>query len=66
MTATAGIAGVRFNGLMRRFRVAVGKWRCNVLDVNDVDVGERLWEMVTGLPLLFSAVGAPTSFSRYE
>jgi hypothetical protein len=66
VTAAAEIGGLRFSGLIRRFRVAVGKLRRIVVDVNDLDVGERFWGMVTGLPLLLSAVGAPTRFSRHE
>ncbi len=35
--------------------MAVGTLRRIVIDVNDLDVGERFWSAVTGLPLRFSA-----------
>jgi hypothetical protein len=66
VTAAAEIGGLRFSGLMRRVRVAVRQLRRIVVDVNDLDVDERFWGMVTGLPLLVSAVGAPTRFTRRE
>ncbi|MDF3018250.1 MAG: hypothetical protein K0R44_3475, partial [Thermomicrobiales bacterium] len=31
--------------------MAVGTLRRIVIDVNDLDVGERFWSAVTGLPL---------------
>ena len=34
--------------------MAVGTLRRIVIDVNDLDVGERFWSAVTGLPLRFS------------
>ena len=37
--------------------MAVGTLRRVVIDVNDLDVGERFWSAVTGLPLRFSAWG---------
>jgi hypothetical protein len=45
--------------------MAVGKFRCIVMDVTDLERGERLWTAVTGLPLRFSGVGFPTRFSRF-
>lgn len=44
--------------------MAVGKFRCIVMDVTDVERGERFWAAMTGLPLRFSGVGFPTRFSR--
>lgn len=35
--------------------MAVGTLRRIVIDVNDLEVGERFWAAVTGLPLRFSA-----------
>ena len=34
--------------------MAVGTLRRIVIDVNDLDVGERFWSALTGLPLRFS------------
>jgi catechol 2,3-dioxygenase-like lactoylglutathione lyase family enzyme len=44
--------------------MAIGKIRCIVLNVTDLDLGERFWTAVTGLPLRFSGVGYPTRYSR--
>jgi catechol 2,3-dioxygenase-like lactoylglutathione lyase family enzyme len=44
--------------------VAIGKFRCIVMNVTDLERGERFWTAVTGLPIRFSAVGYPTRFSR--
>lgn len=44
--------------------MAIGKLRCIVMDVTDLERGERFWTSVTGLPLRFSGVGYPTRFSR--
>ncbi|MGH2544244.1 MAG: VOC family protein, partial [Ardenticatenaceae bacterium] len=44
--------------------MAVGKLRCIVINVTDLERGERFWSQLTGLPLLFSAVGFPTLYSR--
>lgn len=44
--------------------MAIGKFRCTVLCVTDLERGERFWTEVTGLPIRFSAVGYPTSYSR--
>ena len=44
--------------------MAIGKFRCTVLNVTDLELGERFWAEVTGLPLRFSALGYPTSYSR--
>lgn len=44
--------------------MAIGKFRCIVMNVTDLDRGERFWTAVTGLPLRFSAVGYPTRYSR--
>ena len=44
--------------------MAIGKFRCIVMNVTDLERGERFWTAVTGLPLRFSAVGFPTRFSR--
>lgn len=44
--------------------MAVGKFRCIVMNVTDLERGERFWTAVTGLPVRFSAVGYPTRFSR--
>jgi predicted enzyme related to lactoylglutathione lyase len=44
--------------------VAIGKFRCIVMNVTDLERGERFWTEVTGLPLRFSAVGHPTLYSR--
>lgn len=44
--------------------MAIGKFRCIVMNVTDLERGERFWAAVTGLPLRFSAVGYPTRFSR--
>jgi uncharacterized protein len=42
----------------------VGKFRCIVMNVTDMDRGERFWMAMTGLPLRFSRVGHPTAYSR--
>jgi catechol 2,3-dioxygenase-like lactoylglutathione lyase family enzyme len=44
--------------------MAIGKFRCIVMNVTDLERGERFWTQVTGLPLRFSAVGHPTLYSR--
>jgi predicted enzyme related to lactoylglutathione lyase len=44
--------------------MAIGKFRCIVMDVTDLKQGERFWSEVTGLPVRFSGVGHPTRFSR--
>lgn len=44
--------------------MAVGTLRCIVIDVNDLDEGERFWSALTGLPVVISRVGAPTPYSR--
>jgi len=44
--------------------MAIGKFRCTVLNVTDLAQGEKFWAEVTGLPVRFSAVGYPTSYSR--
>jgi catechol 2,3-dioxygenase-like lactoylglutathione lyase family enzyme len=44
--------------------MAIGKFRCIVMNVTDLESGERFWTAVTGLPVRFSAVGYPTRFSR--
>jgi hypothetical protein len=44
--------------------MAIGKFRCIVLNVTDLELGERFWTAVTGLPLRFSGVGYPTRYSR--
>jgi catechol 2,3-dioxygenase-like lactoylglutathione lyase family enzyme len=44
--------------------MAVGKFRCIVMNVTDLERGERFWTEVTGLPLQFSGVGYPTRYSR--
>lgn len=44
--------------------MAIGKFRCVVMNVTDLERGERFWTEVTGLPLQFSAVGDPTPYSR--
>lgn len=44
--------------------MAVGTLRCIVIDVNDLGEGERFWSALTGLPVVFSTVGAPTPYSR--
>ena len=44
--------------------MAVGKFRCIVLNVTDLERGERFWTAMTGLPVRFSAVGHPTPYSR--
>lgn len=44
--------------------MAIGKFRCVVLNVTDLERGEHFWMAVTGLPLKFSAVGHPTPYSR--
>ena len=44
--------------------MAIGRLRCVVMNVTDLERGERFWTAVTGLPVRFSAVGYPTRFSR--
>jgi catechol 2,3-dioxygenase-like lactoylglutathione lyase family enzyme len=44
--------------------MAIGKFRCIVMNVTDLERGERFWTAVTGLPLRFSGVGYPTRYSR--
>lgn len=44
--------------------MAIGKFRCIVMNVTDLESGERFWTAVTGLPVRFSGVGYPTRFSR--
>jgi catechol 2,3-dioxygenase-like lactoylglutathione lyase family enzyme len=44
--------------------MAIGKFRCIVMNVTDLEQGERFWTAITGLPVRFSAVGYPTRFSR--
>ena len=44
--------------------MAIGKFRCIVMNVTDLESAERFWTAVTGLPVRFSAVGYPTRFSR--
>ena len=44
--------------------MAIGKFRCIVMNVTDLERGERFWAAVTGLPLKFSGVGYPTRYSR--
>ena len=44
--------------------MAIGKFRCIVMNVTDLERGERFWTEVTGLPVRFSGVGYPTRFSR--
>ncbi len=44
--------------------MAVGRLRCIVINVTDLERGERFWSELTGLPLLYSAVGFPTLYSR--
>lgn len=44
--------------------MAIGRFRCIVMNVTDLDRGERVWTEVTGLPVRFSGVGYPTRFSR--
>ena len=44
--------------------MAVGRFRCIVLNVTDLKRGEQFWTAVTGLPLKFSSVGYPTPYSR--
>jgi catechol 2,3-dioxygenase-like lactoylglutathione lyase family enzyme len=44
--------------------MAIGKFRCIVMNVTDLERGERFWTAVTGLPLIFSGVGCPTRYSR--
>jgi catechol 2,3-dioxygenase-like lactoylglutathione lyase family enzyme len=42
----------------------IGKFRCIVMNVTDLERGESFWTQVTGLPLRFSGVGYPTRYSR--
>ncbi len=44
--------------------MAIGKFRCIVMNVTDLELGERFWTAVTGLPIRFSGVGYPTRYSR--
>ena len=44
--------------------MALGTFRCIVMNVTDLDRGERFWTEVTGLPLRFSGIGDPTRYSR--
>lgn len=44
--------------------MAIGKFRCIVMNVTDLELGERFWSAVTGLLVRFSAVGYPTRYSR--
>ena len=43
---------------------AIGKFRCIVMNVTDLERGERFWTAVTGLSVRFSGLGYPTRFSR--
>ena len=43
---------------------AIGKFRCIVMNVTDLERGEGFWTAVTGLPVRFSGLGYPTRFSR--
>jgi catechol 2,3-dioxygenase-like lactoylglutathione lyase family enzyme len=43
--------------------MAIGKFRCIVMNVTDLQRGEEFWTAVTGLPVLFSRVGYPTLYS---
>ncbi len=44
--------------------MAIGKFRCIVMNVTNLERGETFWTQVTGLPLRFSGVGYPTRYSR--
>lgn len=44
--------------------MAVGIFRCIVMNVTDLEKGEHFWTEMTGLPVSFSAVGYPTPYSR--
>ena len=44
--------------------MAIGKFRCIVMNVTDLERGERFWTALTGLLVRFSAIGYPTRFSR--
>ncbi len=44
--------------------MAVGTFRCIVMNVTDLERGESFWMAMTGLPLRFSRVGHPTPYSR--
>lgn len=44
--------------------MAIGRFRCIVMNVTDLERGERFWTAVTGLRVRFSAVGFPTRYSR--
>jgi predicted enzyme related to lactoylglutathione lyase len=44
--------------------MAIGTFRCIVMNVTDLERGEGFWTQVTGLPLKFSGVGYPTRYSR--
>ena len=43
--------------------MAVGRFRCIVLNVTDLERGERFWTAMTGLPVQFSGAGHPTRYS---
>ena len=44
--------------------MAIGTFRCIVMNVTNLERGESFWTQVTGLPLRFSGVGYPTRYSR--
>ena len=44
--------------------MAIGTFRCIVMNVTDLERGGHFWMQVTGLPLRFSGVGYPTRYSR--
>jgi predicted enzyme related to lactoylglutathione lyase len=44
--------------------MAIGVFRCIVMNVTDLERGEHFWSAVTGLPIRFSGVGYPTRYSR--
>lgn len=44
--------------------MAVAQFRCIVMNVTDLERGERFWTAMTGLPLQFSGVGYPARYSR--
>lgn len=44
--------------------MAVGKFRCVVMNVTDLEQGERFWSAITGLAVKFSGVGHPAKYSR--
>ena len=43
--------------------MAVGKLRRIVINVTDLERGERFWSELTGLPLRYSGLGFPTLYS---